>query len=66
MEFKKNFYWVLSICLANFSFVAKAQNMELKKGWQYRETKTIKWYPASVPGEVHTDLLNNKLIPDPF
>ncbi|MEG2103004.1 MAG: glycoside hydrolase family 2 protein, partial [Flavobacterium sp.] len=40
--------------------------MELKKGWQYRETKTIKWYPASVPGEVHTDLLNNKLIPDPF
>jgi len=24
------------------------------------------WYKASVPGTVHTDLLNNKLIPDPF
>ncbi|MDR3667654.1 MAG: hypothetical protein P4L35_12495, partial [Ignavibacteriaceae bacterium] len=24
------------------------------------------WYKAIVPGTIHTDLLNNKLIPDPF
>src|SRR5205085_2761225 len=24
------------------------------------------WLPATVPGTVHTDLLNNKKIPDPF
>ena len=24
------------------------------------------WYKASVPGTVHTDLINNNLIPDPF
>src|SRR5215813_3481942 len=24
------------------------------------------WHPAQVPGVVQTDLLNNKLIPDPF
>jgi beta-mannosidase len=24
------------------------------------------WYKASVPGTIHTDLINNKLIPDPF
>ncbi|MDX6444544.1 MAG: beta-mannosidase [Blastocatellia bacterium] len=35
-------------------------------GWQFREAGKDKWYPASVPGCVHTDLLNNKLIDDPF
>jgi beta-mannosidase len=24
------------------------------------------WYKAAVPGTIHTDLINNKLIPDPF
>ncbi len=35
-------------------------------GWQFREAGKDKWYPATVPGCVHTDLLNNKLIEDPF
>ena len=35
-------------------------------GWQFREIGKDKWYPASVPGCVHTDLLNNQLIEDPF
>ncbi|MCX6295462.1 MAG: glycoside hydrolase family 2 protein, partial [Bacteroidetes bacterium] len=26
----------------------------------------MKWYKATVPGTVHTDLFSNKLIPDPF
>ncbi|MDI1305825.1 MAG: glycoside hydrolase family 2 TIM barrel-domain containing protein [bacterium] len=48
--------------------MANAQNSSivLKNGWQFRQEKTAKWNAASVPGEVHTDLLNNKLIPDPF
>src|SRR6266481_2340808 len=35
-------------------------------GWRFREAGKDKWYPASVPGCVHTDLLDNKLIDDPF
>ena len=27
---------------------------------------TLAWHPATVPGDVHLDLLANKLIPDPF
>lgn len=34
--------------------------------WQFRQQGTISWYNATVPGEVHTDLQNNKLIPDPY
>ncbi|MGI9066080.1 MAG: beta-mannosidase [Pyrinomonadaceae bacterium] len=35
-------------------------------GWQFREVGKDTWYSATVPGCVHTDLLKNKLIEDPF
>jgi beta-mannosidase len=38
----------------------------LNNGWQFREMKKDAWYPATVPGSVHTDLVSNKLIDDPF
>ncbi|HKO62248.1 MAG TPA: glycoside hydrolase family 2 TIM barrel-domain containing protein, partial [Pyrinomonadaceae bacterium] len=38
----------------------------VQSGWQFREAGKPAWYPATVPGCVHTDLLNNKLIEDPF
>ena len=41
-------------------------NVPLHAGWQFREVGKGAWYPATVPGCVHTDLLNNKLIGDPF
>lgn len=45
-----------------------AQNIsiELNQNWQFKNQKETKWYKATVPGTVHTDLLSNKLIPDPF
>jgi beta-mannosidase len=41
----------------SFPFISK---------WQFSKLNTGSWYEAEVPGTVHTDLLNNKLIPDPF
>jgi len=38
----------------------------LHSGWQFREAGKGEWRAASVPGCVHTDLLANKLIEDPF
>ncbi|HRV95974.1 MAG TPA: glycoside hydrolase family 2 protein, partial [Anaerolineae bacterium] len=34
--------------------------------WQFRQAEADEWYPAQVPGGVHTDLLAAGLIPDPF
>ncbi|OJJ19704.1 hypothetical protein BKI52_19420 [marine bacterium AO1-C] len=34
--------------------------------WEFSQSGSNKWYPATVPGVVHTDLLANKLIEDPF
>ena len=44
----------------------------LDHGWQSRQINSaeqdaeIGWLPATVPGDVHLDLLANKKIPDPF
>lgn len=38
----------------------------LTGAWQFRQTGTDEWLPASVPGGVHTDLLALGRIPDPF
>lgn len=45
------------------------QVMSLNDGWEFRQadqSTAADWRPAQVPGDVHLDLLRNKLIPDPF
>ena len=39
---------------------------EINKGWQFTENGKEDWLPAQVPGCVHTDLLANNKIEDPF
>lgn len=46
---------------------AAVHRMELREGWTLAGTDTFTvGFPARVPGTVHTDLLANDLIPDPF
>src|SRR4030095_963721 len=40
--------------------------LSLNKDWHFHQIGKEDWYPATVPGCVHTDLLANKLIEDPF
>jgi len=47
------------------------QVIPLNAGWEFRQSvgadaKPAEWRPATVPGDVHLDLLANKLIPEPF
>ncbi|MEP0984107.1 hypothetical protein [Ekhidna sp.] len=39
---------------------------DLSGGWTFRQEGTKEWFPAIVPGVVHTDLMANELIPDPW
>ena len=69
---------LLPICVfVMFSTVAplaqmtiQRQDIPLNSGWEFRQLSTgdnsAEWRPAQVPGDVHLDLLRNKLIPDPF
>lgn len=40
--------------------------MELNENWEFLRLGEDKWYPATVPGSVHTDLLARGHIEDPF
>lgn len=65
------------VCLLSSCGLAQAkshlkQDISLSAGWEFRQriegvvANPPPWRPAEVPGLVHTDLLHNKLIPDPF
>jgi|GEM_PF-2913884 len=54
-----------SLALMLFAFSAFSQSIILNQ-WQFRKTGSSKWYKATVPGSVHTDLLQNKLLASPF
>ncbi len=67
----------LAFFLAFISFTpalkaAESTSIDLDSGWQFRAVANAdqvgvkEWHPAKVPGVVHSDLLDNKLIPDPF
>ena len=51
---------------------AARTDTEINQGWEFRQTALApnsidgQWRPAQVPGDVHLDLLRNKLISDPF
>lgn len=61
------YFRILSLlCLFGISLYTQAQKKLLHSGWQFRKVPTGKWYAATVPGTVHTDLLANRLIADPY
>jgi beta-mannosidase len=44
----------------------RMMKIEIRDHWKFKQENTEKWYSAEVPGCVHTDLMKNTLIPDPF
>lgn len=44
----------------------KILTQSLHNGWTFKQAGSKKSYPAVVPGCIHSDLLRNHLIPDPF
>ncbi len=41
-------------------------SVEINQNWQFSQAGKNEWLPATVPGSVHTDLLQNKKIEDPY
>jgi len=55
------FCLVQNIIFAQFS----ERNLSSEK-WVFKNSKENNWFTASVPGTVHLDLMNHKIIPDPY
>jgi beta-mannosidase len=55
------------IVFANPLLTQETQTIQqLNKDWEFKESNKESWLPASVPGTVHTDLMNNGIIEDPY
>lgn len=69
--FKTKTYWIklifLSFVILLFTDVsATPVKEELNSGWKFKQWRLNNWYPATVPGVIHTDLMANGIIEDPF
>ncbi|MEI8052289.1 MAG: glycoside hydrolase family 2 protein [Bacteroidota bacterium] len=55
------FFVVTTLC-------GEGQNnlIHLNQNWTFKSSTTDQWLPANVPGCIHSDLLQNKIITDPF
>lgn len=60
--------WVVVVgyLLLAAGVIGQEQHISLNEGWSFCQVGKEQWYPAMVPGVVHTDLLRNGLIPDPY
>ena len=46
--------------------MGKKANQSLLLGWEFQRSGENDWHPATVPGCVHLDLIEQGLIEDPF
>jgi len=57
--------FLIFISAGNSAFAGSIKT-ELNSNWEFKASGWKNWYKAEVPGFIHTDLLSNDLIPDPF
>ena len=58
---------IITTCSSlGYTLSAETVEKELHSGWKFKQARLSNWYPATVPGVVHTDLIANKIIEDPF
>ncbi|MCD4730080.1 MAG: hypothetical protein K8R74_05745 [Bacteroidales bacterium] len=66
----KNYHFVSLLIIPSvllFSCIRnRAVELELHENWEFRNFNEATWLNASVPGCVHTDLLKNNVIEDPY
>jgi len=59
--------FLVALSLCSCSPKEMVRKVSLADGWKFRaDQESAIWHRAIVPGTVHTDLLRNGLIPDPF
>lgn len=70
MQFRKLFPAIILVLLQLNIIAAQAEKrpymQDLGSGWKFRQYNIGEWLDASVPGTVHTDLMEHGFIPDPF
>ncbi|NME71019.1 glycoside hydrolase family 2 protein [Flammeovirga aprica JL-4] len=56
---------IVALCYGTVS-LAQVDQFIINKGWEFKQADKNEWLSATVPGCVHTDLLDHKKIEDPY
>ncbi len=54
------------LLVAGACMAQKPSEISLNSNWMFQKSGDAEWMKAKVPGTVHTDLMDNKKIPDPY
>lgn len=54
-------FFIIDNTSQNTTFIKKIHD-----NWSFQQKGTLRWYKATVPGCIHTDLMTNGLIKDPY
>lgn len=54
------------IAMSFSSLGASVHRQDLNSGWSFKQANKVAWHNATVPGTVHTDLMDCGIIRDPF
>src|SRR6056297_834558 len=57
---------IVLVVLSGCSKKDKTLKMKITENWEFSQAEKNEWKPAVVPGCVHTDLMMNGIIKDPF
>ena len=57
---------IFQAAVAGNYLYADVYRQNINEGWKFRQARLNNWYNATVPGVVHTDLMDNAIIDDPF
>lgn len=63
---KRQFKFLILILLPLILWSQNSERNLNSENWSFKKISDSYWLPAKVPGTVHTDLYNNKIIPNPF
>ena len=63
---KHQFKFLILILLPIILWSQNSERNLNYENWSFKKISDSNWLPAKVPGTVHTDLYNNKIIPNPF
>ncbi len=64
----KNYFLLFTMILLSLSCTKQPSKIEyeINRDWKFKQVNKTEWLRATVPGTVHTDLIDNKKIEDPF
>ena len=58
--------FLMIVFFSGMSHSQSSQSRNINQNWVFKQLNDSTWLKASVPGCVHTDLINNSIIEDPY